>query len=489
MKLKRLLIAMAATAATVTSINAQVARPKLVVGIIVDQMRWDFMYTHQDQFGEGGFKRLLGEGMSFSNCIIDYVPTVTACGHASVYTGTTPAVHGIAGNNFFIGNENTSSVRDRSVEGVGTTTNVGKHSPRNLQATTIGDELKLGTDFKAKVVSVALKDRAAILPGGHAADAAYWFDREVPAYITSTYYMDKLPQWVENYNNNHKKELSQEQWSSYRGVRSTMEMAREAIDNEKLGADGVPDLLAISISSTDATQHSYSTRDPRTDSCYRELDRQLELLFKHLDAKVGKGQYTVFLTADHGGTHNYKYMNAHRIHSGAWNPWSDIHKLNDHLKGVFGEEKLIKADAEYYFYLDNDKIAEKKLDREAVKAEAVRWLEALPDVQWAVDVEHLDRATLPAEIKERVAKGYHRKRSGEIYIFPITGYFAGNRDARGSNHGSWNQSDSHIPCVFMGWGVKHGECSRKVGMIDIAPTICSLLHIQSPDGALGNPLF
>ncbi len=489
MMMKKIIVAAVAAMAMATSASAQIERPRLVVGIVVDQMRWDFMYTHQAQFKAGGFERLLGDGLSFSNCMIDYVPTVTACGHASVYTGTTPAVHGIAGNNYYLDGKFISSVRDTTVQGVGTTTRSGMNSPRNLLVTTLGDQLKLATDFKSRVYSVALKDRASILPGGHAADGAFWFDKTVPGFITSNYYMDKLPKWVTNYNKKQKKFLAQDQWYSYRGVRSTMEMARLIVENEEMGKDDVTDLLAISISSTDITSHSYSTRDLRTDSCYRELDSQLAELFKTLDSRVGKGNYLVFLTADHGGTHNYNYMNAHKLPSGAWDCNGDFALLNEYLRGVFGVEKLMKEEAEYYFYIDNDRIAQHGLDREKVKAEAVKWLEARPDVQWAVDVEHLDRVTLPAEIKERVAKGYHHKRSGEIYIFPITGYFAGKREDRGSNHGSWNQSDSHIPCVMMGWGIQHGEVSRKVGMIDIIPTICSMLHIQSPDGALGTPLF
>ncbi len=277
--------------------------------------------------------------------------------------------------------------------------------------------------------------------------------------------------------------------TSYGGVRSTFVGARLIIENEEMGKDDETDLLAISISSTDITQHTYSTRDLRTDSCYRELDSQLAELFKTLDTSVGKGQYLVFLTADHGGTHNYNYMNAHKLPSGAWDGSSDFAQLNGYLAGVFGVDKLMKDDSQFYYYLDNDNIAAHGLDREAVKTAAVQWLNARPDVQWAVDVEHLDRVTLPAEIKERLAKGYHPKRSGDIFILPITGYFSGKREDRGSTHGSWNQSDTHIPCVFMGWGITPGEVTRKVGMIDIAPTICSMLHIQAPDGALGNPLF
>ena len=487
--MKKLLLTLAAMIAVLPMMAERVERPRLVVGIIVDQMRWDFLYTNYERYGNGGFLRLLNDGLSYGNCMVDFLPTITACGHASLYTGTTPAIHGIAGNSWWENGERFSACGDDSVEGVGTTNKVGKKSPRNMQVTTLGDEMKLATDFRSKVIALGLKDRAAILPGGHAANGAFWFDGELPGYITSSYYMKDLPKWVKDYNKKHKKDLAKDHWNTIMGVRTTMELAREAVDGEKLGNDNVPDLLAISLSTTDAVQHNFGTRSTRTDSIYLEIDRQLEQLLKHLDSRVGKGNYLVFLTSDHGGTHNYKYMTSNKLPSGAWSPWGDKPKLDAYLQGVFGVDKLILAEAEYYFYLDNAKIAQNKLDREAVKAEAVKWLMSQPDVQWAVDVEHIDRVTMPAEIKERIVKGYHPQRSGEIYVLPVTGYFAGDRTAKGSNHGSWNQGDSHIPLIFMGWHIKPGENNTRCNMSDIVPTVCSMLHIQSPDGALGNPLF
>ena len=180
--------------------HAQVNRPKLVVGIVVDQMRWDYLYYYNKEFVEGGFKRLLAEGYSCENTMIPYIPTVTAIGHSSIYTGSVPALTGILGNSFFINGKNTYCCGDDNVQSVGSSSKEGKMSPRNLLASTIGDELKLATDFKSKVIGVALKDRAAILPAGHSADAAYWWDTSAGHFVTSTYYMDKLPSWAVEFN-------------------------------------------------------------------------------------------------------------------------------------------------------------------------------------------------------------------------------------------------------------------------------------------------
>ena len=178
---------------------AQVERPKLIVGLVVDQMRWDYLYRFQDEYGEGGLKRLLREGHSFENTMINYVPTVTAIGHASIYTGSTPALHGICGNNFFIDGKEVYCCGDSTVRGVGSDSKKGQMSPHNLLASTIGDELKLATNFRSRVFGVAIKDRAAILPAGHSADAAYWWDTTVGHFISSSYYMDRLPEWVERF--------------------------------------------------------------------------------------------------------------------------------------------------------------------------------------------------------------------------------------------------------------------------------------------------
>ena len=216
--MKKLIIAFLAFLCAGTGLKAQtneVSRPKLVVGIVVDQMRWDYLYRFYPRFTEGGFKRLMNEGFSCDNTMLDYIPTVTAIGHSSVYTGSVPSIHGIAGNNFYKDGKEVYCTDDAEVTGVGSDSPAGKMSPRNLLVTTIGDELKLATNFRSKVIGVALKDRASILPAGHTPDAAYWFDDATGKFISSSYYMKTLPEWVNEFNRQDlAKKMLEQNWNT-----------------------------------------------------------------------------------------------------------------------------------------------------------------------------------------------------------------------------------------------------------------------------------
>ena len=299
-------------------------KPKLVVGIVVDQMRWDYLSRYYNKFGEDGFRRLIDQGYSFDNCLINYLPTVTAIGHTSAYTGTTPAFHGICGNNFFIDGKATYCCEDSTVMPVGSDNKKdGCMSPVNLLSTTIGDQLRLHTDFRAKVIGVSYKDRAAILPAGHSANAAYWLDRKNRQFITSTYYMKELPQWVKDHNVKVAKDKEFKKVGKDVGLypltgHLTADMAIAALEGEKLGQGDETDMLCISFSQTDVIGHKWGTRGEHTDEAYLELDKDLARIFQALDEKVGKGNYLVFLTADHGGAHNNQFMQDNRLHAGKW---------------------------------------------------------------------------------------------------------------------------------------------------------------------------
>ena len=240
-----------------------------------------------------------------------------------------PALHGIAGNDFYIDGQKTYCCHDASVKAVGSDGKAGQMSPRNLLASGIGDVLKTHTDYKAKVIGVALKDRAAILPAGHAADAAYWWDGEAGHFISSTYYMTQLPAWANKLNNELKTKPGYDIKTSVQGVTATFRMAEAALINEGMGLDNVTDLLAISVSSTDAIGHTYGTRHQLTRAAYMELDNQLAKLFTLLDKRVGRGNYLLFLSADHGAAHNPNEMKAHKIPAGGLEFWAwkaDVNK-------------------------------------------------------------------------------------------------------------------------------------------------------------------
>ena len=472
-------------------------RPKLVVGIAVDQMRWDYLSRYYDQFREDGLKRLIKKGYSCDNCLINYLPTITAIGHTSIYTGTSPAFHGICGNSFYVNGKKISSCEDPNVKTVGSDKKDGS-SPINLLASTIGDELRLHTDFKSKVISVSYKDRAAILPGGRGANAAYWIDTKNGQFITSTWYMEELPKWAKAYNTKMKKNKELQKVGKDVGLyplcgHLITDMALSAIEGENLGKGEDTDMLCISYSQTDVIGHEWSTRGAHTDEAYMELDKDIARLLKALDDQVGEGNYLLFLTADHGGAHNFQYMIDHKLGGGAWKG-EEEHLIEAYKKFAkkYGLTKnIIKDCLDYRLVLDKDAIREQGLDEQALRDAIVEELLKLPNVAFAFDFKKAATAPVPEFLKERALKGYHHDRSGDIIFMLEPGWYGFHSkwsSPVGTTHGEWNPYDAHIPLLFYGWKVKHGSTSREVHITDIAPTVCQMLHIQQPNACIGEAI-
>lgn len=530
--------------ATFGNVNAQKTklnsseRPKLVVGLVVDQMRWDYLYRYYDKFGNDGFKRLLGEGYSLNNVHIPYVPTVTALGHTSIYTGSVPAIHGIAGNdwNDKETGKNVYCTTDENVQPVGTTnTKVGSHSPKNLWSTTITDELRLATNFQGKVIGVSLKDRASILPAGHTPNGAFWFDDSSGNFVTSTWYMKDLPQWIKDFNGqNLPDKLVANGWdtllpinqytesspdnSSWEGLLGsaktptfpysnlaadyqskkdnirytpfgntlTLKLAEAAVEGEKLGSDNIVDMLAINLASTDYAGHKFGPNSIEVEDVYLRLDKDLAAFFKYLDSKVGKGSYTVFLSADHGASHAVGFLQEHKITTGFFGEGMEK-DINEKLKAKFGVDKLINAVDNYQVYFDRKLLRDNKLELDAVRDFTISELQKNPTVLYAVSVEKVQESTIPEPIKSRIINGINRQRSGDIQLISHDSMLP-PYSKTGTTHSVWNSYDAHIPLIFMGWGIKQGESNKAYFMTDIAPTISALLHIQFPSGNVGNPI-
>jgi len=548
MKLKHLLLVPLCVAAVSVSAQkkkigtvsaaASLSQPKLVVGLVVDQMRWDYLYRYYDRYQAGGFKRLLNEGFTCENTNIDYIPTVTAAGHTCIYTGSVPALHGIAGNDFIIQATGKSMycTDDSTVVAVGSTSKAGQMSPRNLLVTTVTDELRLATNFRSKVIGIALKDRGGILPAGHTANAAYWFDDESGSWISSTYYMNDLPTWVKKFNDQKiaEKYLKQD-WNAlypintyvqsapdnspryegkfggteaptlpiktselYKGkvgmIRSTpfgntmtLDLARAAVEGEQLGKNVVTDFLAVSLSSTDYVGHQFGPNSVEAEDTYLRLDKDLAAFFSYLDATVGKGNYSVFLTADHGAAHNPRYLIDHNIPAGYWDDYKAVVDMEKLMEDKFKVKNLIRSMANYQVTFNNGIIKKEGLNIDALKQICVDYLQAQPAIAFAVDMQKAQTANIPEDLRTRIINGYNVEHSGVIQIILKPGYFTGH-GSTGTTHGSWNPYDTHIPLVFMGWGIKHGSLTRQTHMTDIAPTVASLLHIQAPNGNIGKTI-
>ena len=471
--------------------GSNVQRPKLVIGLVVDQMRWDYLYYYYPQFGPDGLRRLVDEGYSYENTLINYVPTVTAIGHSSVYTGSVPALTGIAGNNFVKDGKKVYCCDDDNVSSVGSNSKEGKMSPRNLLASGIGDQLRIATDFKGKVIGIALKDRAAILPAGHAASAAYWWDQSAGHFITSTYYMKELPKWVKEVNKKIQTKPGTNVKTSVPGVTKTFQMAEAAIDGEQLGQDSITDLLAVSVSSTDAIGHEYGTRGQENHDVYMELDRQVGQFLKYLDEKVGRGNYLLFLTADHGAAHNPNFLKAHNMPSGGLNTWGKDSWLNSRLPQLereTGISPLVTNVDAGRIYLNREAIAKSGKKLADVKQQMIETLEQDSNIFYVVDYDKVLTTSLPSRLREMIVNGYNKKRSGDLFYVPRPDWedVSNAADYRGTSHGLWNPTDAHIPFVLFGWQIPHGQTAEPTHIVDIAPTICELLHIQMPNECIGD---
>ena len=491
MKQKAFIIVSLLLMATTSWAGQKIERPKLVVGLVVDQMRWDYLYYYYDNAVEGGLKRLIDEGYSCENTMINYVPTVTGIGHTSVYTGSTPALHGICGNSFFEKGVKLNCCGDPDVKSVGSDSKAGLASPKNMLANTIGDQLRLSNDFKSRVFGVAMKDRAAILPAGHSANAAYWYDNSVGHFISSTYYMEELPKWVLDFNKRNATKPGEDQKMKPEGVTLTFKMAEALLENERLGQGDVTDMLCVSISATDAIGHEYGPRGEQTKAAYKQFDKDLAHFLKVLDQRIGRGRYLLFLTADHGGAHNPNHLRQNKLPADGWSGSGTVRAINKRLAEKYGVEKLALAHYSDFIYLNHAKIDSAGLDLQEVKREAIREIEKNDKILYAVDCENAASAPIPQLIRERIVNGYNRLRSGDIYALPRAQMFSFEfkNDYKGTTHGEWNPYDSHIPLVFFGWNIAHGATTKPTRIVDIAPTVCALLHIQMPNACIGDAIF
>ncbi|MBL7773661.1 MAG: alkaline phosphatase family protein [Chitinophagaceae bacterium] len=509
-------------------------RPKLVVGIVVDQMRPDFLYRYYDRYGHGGFKRLMKEGHECQNTLINYLPSYTGPGHAAIYTGSVPALHGISSNDWYERSNSKAMycVADSEVKGVGGSDKAGKMSPKNLWANTITDELRLATNFKSKTIAISLKDRASILPGGHTSNGSYWLDDSLGYFMTSTFYMNDLPQWVQEFNGKKLAESYMNQgWNTlypiqtyamstsdnnrYEGrylsdsfptfphrlsplkksdIRKTCygndlikDFALSALEGEDLGNDDITDFLCISFSSTDYVGHQFGPNSIEAEDCYLRLDKNLEEILNTLDNKYGRNNYTVFLTADHGAAHNPAFLNDHKMPGGFLFGRKLKDTLNAMLFSKFQYKNLIQDVSENYIWLSDSALSTKVISRDNLLQATLDLVKFMPEITFAVDINQVQQASIPDVIRTMALNGFVRKRSGDILLLLNPGWIDAYYKT-GTTHGTWNPYDTHIPLLWFGWGIQPGTTLRETYMTDIAATLATLLHIQMPNSCIGKTI-
>lgn len=515
-----------------------IATPKLVVGVVVDQMRYDYLTRFWNRFGEDGFKRLISEGYNLRNNHFNYIPTYTGPGHASVFTGSAPETHGIIGNNWFnkFEDQMVYCVGDPSVEPVGTGDDAGKMSPHRLLTTTVADENRLHTQMRGKTIGVGIKDRGAVLPAGHTANAAYWFHgQNEGVWISSSFYFQSLPQWVQDFNAGGHAEKYLKPWNTLEDVNTyaesgddlnifeegfkgkktvefpydlkklskqnggyeiikntpfgnnlSLDFALAAIDGEQLGQDEFTDFLTLSFSSPDYIGHNFGVNSKEIQDTYMRLDKDIARLLNELDAKVGEGNYTLFLTSDHGGVQVPAYLESVRVPSGYFETSNFREDLNNFVSEKFKAKDLVKNVSNGQIFFNYEAVSQKGISREELQKEISHYLLQYERINQVYTREQLEATAYTTGMAAAIDHGFHQKRSGDVIYLLDPAVISYSRT--GSTHGSGQNYDTHAPLIFFGRGIKAGNSLERTEIVDIAPTISVLLGIPFPNGSTGRPL-
>ena len=520
-----------------TSIAQNPSKPKLVIGIVVDQMRYEYLFKYHDRYTEGGFKRLMQEGFMMKNGHYNYIPTYTGPGHSSVYTGTTPSTHGIIGNDWYVRSLGKSiyCASDSTVTGVGGSAEKGEISPRNLLSTTITDELRLSTNQRSKVVGIAIKDRGAALPAGHLGDA-YWYDGNTGEFMTSTYYTEELPDWVSKFN---RKKLPQKYlskpWKPLYALKTykqsvadnndfeapfigrettdfpydlkklmddngglgmiastpfgndlTLDMAYAALEGENLGKGDETDFLAVSFSSTDYIGHRFGPSSVELEDTYLRLDQGLEKFFGYLDKEYGKGEYLVFLTADHAVADVVNYLQSIQVPTGSFNSSFALTQLKGFTRQQYGEGDWIINTSNEQIFLNRPLIAQKGLDLAKVQEEVASFMLRFDGIKEAYTASDMMSQEFTKGRAHLLQMGFNHKASGDVMLILEPAWLVNS--SRGTTHGTGYTYDTHVPILFYGWNVEPGTSTRYCTITDIAPTISMMLNIRLPNGTSGQPI-
>lgn len=513
--------------------------PKLVVGVVVDQMRYDYLTRFWKKYGNDGFKRLISEGFNLKNNHFNYVPTYTAPGHTSIYSGTTPKAHGIISNSWYSRPEGKRvyCVGDESVKPMGTKSSDGKKSPHRLLCTTVADENRLHTQMRGKTIGISLKDRSSILPAGHTANAAYWFHGEKEGnFISSSFYMESLPKWVKDFNNSRIVEKYMKVWNTYEPIENYIESGPDlnnfehgfkgketatfpydlaalqaenggfgilkstpfgnslvvdfmqaALSGEHLGKDAHTDFLTVSFSATDYVGHNFGVNSKEVEDTYIRLDLEIARMLKILDEHVGKGNYTLFLTADHGGGDVPSYLKSQKIPAG----YFDTDALRDSLRNfvamTYGLNNLIENLSNNQVFFDYVKLDENNISQEAFQKNLLHFLTRYPQINRVFTRNMLQSTDYLEGTGRFVQNGFNSKRSGDVVYTLQPNVISYSK--KGSTHGSGFNYDTHVPLIFFGKGIKKGATTRRSEIPDIAPTISALLGIAFPNAATGKVLY
>ena len=537
--------------------HAQTPKPKLVLQITVDQLRGDLVPRYIERMGEGGFKYLFSQGIVFGDAHHLHANTETIVGHTTLATGANPSSHGMVGNVWFnykdgrlqynvedadypILTEGAGVNKETEIDPTQRAAKTDGRSPRAIMVSTFSDELAIATTGKAKVFGVSVKDRGAIAMAGHAGKA-FWFSKQSGTFITSSFYYDKVPDWVAKWNakgapfeyagkswellndkatyqNGNRDDLPYETelpgfgrtfphpfgqaddqlfttllTVSPAGDQLTVDFAKTLFDAEKLGDDDITDYLSVSLSSTDYVGHVFGPSSLEAEDNLLRLDQRIAELLKFVDERIGLDNTLIVLSADHGGAEPPGYLQELGIPAMYIDPESwEKQPSFDRLKERFGiGEKLVQTYFHPYLYLDREAIAAQNLDFDAVSEAVAVELSNMPGVFAAYSSVALAKGQYPkSRIIDAVMANYNAQRSGDVFVVFQPHSFINDFDGLtvASHHSSPWQYDSFVPMIFAGFGLKPTKVARRVHTIDLAPTLSSFMQIKPPSGADGVPL-
>ncbi len=530
---------------TLTSSAQQEDSPKLVVGIVVDQMCYDYLYRYYSKFSDKGFRLLMEEGTNCRNTQYNYIPTYTGPGHASIYTGTTPSNHGIVANDWFdrsTGRE-VNCVTDSTVTPVGTTSAYGYYSPRNLKANTVTDQLKL-TYPNAKVISMSIKNRGAILPGGHLSDGSYWYDFTSGKFITSSYFKSELPKWVNDFNKKkYVEEYMKGEWNTMLDISEYTEsepdnspyehlltgkkspvfpyvfpemlagkdlsvqyevfaytpysntfltdFALSSIDAEGLGKDNQTDMLCISYSTPDLAGHAFGPYSVEIEDMYLRLDLEIKRLIEELESKVGKGAFTLFLTADHAVVPVPQFLMDKNLPGGYFYMDEHFTSLRSDLIQQFGFDCILSVD-NMNIYIDKVMLINKEINYDEVVEFIRSRVQDWENVKRVFTAKQLYQTSTDDAWTDMVRRGYHHAESGDLIFILEPGFLPKSSDTelahKGTSHGSAFNYDTHVPLLWYGANVSSQEIYRNIQITDISATLAQFFYIQMPNALTGKPI-
>ena len=522
--------------------RSQRESPKIIIGIVVDQMCYDYLYRFEKNYSESGFKKLMNEGSHLKNMHFNYIPTYTGPGHASIFTGTTPRKHGVIANNWLerSSNQNVNCVGDKSVIGIESSPLYGSSSPHKLNTATVTDQLKM-TYPKSKVISISIKDRGAILPGGHESDGSYWFDYGKGTFITSSYYMSKLPKWLQDFNQNNNAASYASTWfpllekdaysanddSPYEKILAgkttatfpydipslcktnsslqpftlspfantlLTDLAISAIEKENLGKDEYPDMLCISYSSPDIAGHAFGPDSKEIEDIYIRLDLELARFLKSLESSFGKTGFVLFLTADHGVVSVPQKLVDDGEQGGYVFVDQIINRLRDSCESRFGVD-FILGQTNLNIYLDHDLLKRKKgsvnindvlalFEKELLNIEGIK--------QTARGTELFKGLESNDHLLQMLREGFDPKRSGDLLLILKSGYLPKSslslNPHQGTSHGSGYDYDTHVPCLWYGSRIKNTEIHQRLNITDIGPTLLDLIDLPKTESMTGKSI-